>query len=171
MPFRRGPLRESFAAARRTADFGAWAPGAAANRCVKLAAPRWPISRPETHRLTRSAMFLQTLRRWIARHPLSWVLGLALALGGAQFAATAHAYTHVASAASAHDDAHVNAQHECPTCLLAAALGGAAPAPTAIVLIAPLPGAPVAKAAERRFSPRVTLAYASRAPPADALSA
>jgi hypothetical protein len=41
-------------------------------------------------------MSLQALRRWIARHPLSWVLGLALALGGAQVAATAHAYTHVA---------------------------------------------------------------------------
>lgn len=116
-------------------------------------------------------MSLQALRRWIARHPLSWVLGLALALAGAQFAATAHAYTHVARAASAHDNPHANAQHDCPTCLLAAALGGAAPAPAAAVLVAPLPDAPVATAAVRRFSPRVTLAYASRAPPADALSA
>jgi hypothetical protein len=115
-------------------------------------------------------MSLQTLRRWIARHPLSWVLGLALALGGAQAAATAHATTHVASAA-AHDDPHATAQHDCPTCLLAAALGGAAPAPTALVLVAPLPDTPVAAATERRFNPRVTLAYASRAPPADALSA
>ena len=111
-------------------------------------------------------MSLQALRRWIARHPLSWVLGLALALGGAQFAATAHAYTHVATAASSHDDAHATAEHDCPTCLLAAALGGAAPAPTAIVLIAPLATAPVSAPAERSFSPRVTLAYASRAPPA-----
>ena len=116
-------------------------------------------------------MSLQALRRWIARHPLSWVLGLALALAGAQFSATAHAYTHVASAASAPDDRHVSAQHDCPTCLLAAALGGAAPAPTAAVLVAPLPEAPIAAAAVRRFSPRATLAYASRAPPADALSA
>ena len=129
------------------------------------------MSLPESRRLIRSAMSLQALRRWIARHPLSWVLGLALALGGAQFAATAHAYTHVASAATAHDDLHANAQHDCPTCLLAAALGGAAPAPSAIVLVAPVPDAPVATAAVRRFSPRVTLAYASRAPPADALSA
>jgi hypothetical protein len=116
-------------------------------------------------------MSLQALRRWITRHPLSWVLGLALALGGAQFAATAHAYTHVASAASAHDEQHVGAQHDCPTCLLAAALGGAAPAPTAAVLVAPLPEAPVAAATMRRFSPRTTLAYASRAPPADIRSA
>jgi hypothetical protein len=116
-------------------------------------------------------MSLQALRRWIARHPLPWVLGLALALAGGQFAATAHAYTHVAGAAAAHDDPHATAQHDCPTCLLAAALGGAAPAPTAIILVAPLPGAPVAAATVRRFTPRTTLAYASRAPPADTLSA
>jgi len=113
-------------------------------------------------------MSLQALRRWIARHPLSWVLGLALALGGAQVAATAHATTHIAGATGAQDDLHANVQHDCPTCLLAAALGGAAPAPDAIVLVAPLPDAPVATTAVGRFSPRVTLAYASRAPPTDA---
>ena len=112
-------------------------------------------------------MSLQALRRWIARHPLSWVLGLALALGGAQFAATAHEYTHIASAASSsHDDLHTAGSHDCPTCLLAAALGGAAPAPTAIVLVAPMDTGPVTAAVEHRFTPRVTLAYASRAPPA-----
>ena len=112
-------------------------------------------------------MSLHALRRWIARHPLSWVLGLALALGGAQFAAAAHATTHVAAATS-HGDLHASTQHDCATCLLAAALGGAAPAPTAPVLVAPLPDAPAATAAVRRFSPRVTLAYASRAPPTGA---
>ena len=112
-------------------------------------------------------MSLQALRRWIARHPLSWVLGLALALGGAQFAATAHEYTHVASAAApSHDDSHASATHDCPTCLLAAALGGAAPAPAAIVLVAPCAETPAAPLAERDFTPRVTLPYASRAPPA-----
>jgi hypothetical protein len=108
----------------------------------------------------------QALRRWIARHPLSWVLGLALALAGAQFAATAHAYTHVATAASAHADPHATAGHDCPTCLLAAALGGAAPAPLAIVLVAPQAMTAAAPSAERAFTPRVTLPYASRAPPA-----
>ena len=111
-------------------------------------------------------MSLQTLRRWIARHPLSWVLGLALALGGAQFAATAHEYSHVATAASSHDGARATNTHDCATCLLAAALGGAAPAPTAIVLVAPLATPPIAVPAERRFTPRFTLPYASRAPPA-----
>ena len=111
-------------------------------------------------------MSLQALRRWIARHPLSWVLGLALALGGAQFAAAAHEYTHVATAASSHDNLHATGAHDCSTCLLAAALGGAAPAPIAIVLIAPLSKADTATPAERRFTPRFTLPYASRAPPA-----
>ena len=111
-------------------------------------------------------MSLQALRRWIARHPLSWVLGLALALGGAQFAATAHAYTHVANAASSHNDPHANGEHDCPTCLLAAALGGAAPAPTALVLVAPSAVAPAAQPVARTFTPRVALPYASRAPPA-----
>ena len=111
-------------------------------------------------------MSLHLLRRWIARHPLSWVLGLALALCGAQAAAAAHEYTHVATAASAHDDLHAATTHDCPTCLLAAALGGAAPAPTAIVLVAPLPATPALALAETCFTPRVALPYASRAPPA-----
>ena len=116
-------------------------------------------------------MSLQALRRWIARHPLSWVLGLALALGGAQFAATAHEITHMASAASSNDDPHANATHDCPTCLLAAALGGAAPAPAAIVLVAPRADAPAGALVEREFTPRVALPYASRAPPASVVTA
>lgn len=116
-------------------------------------------------------MSLQALRRWIARHPVAWVLGLALTLGGAQFAATAHEFSHVANAGSAHDGLHANAAHDCPTCLLAAALGGAAPAPTAVVLLAPSAAVPQAVPAERFFRPRVTLPYASRAPPAQPVSA
>ena len=111
-------------------------------------------------------MSLQALRRWITRHPLSWVLGLTLALGGAQFAATAHAYTHVASAATAHDELHATAGHDCPTCLLAAALGGAAPAPAAAVLVAPSAAETVVARLAHGLSARVTLPYASRAPPA-----
>jgi hypothetical protein len=110
-------------------------------------------------------MSLQALRRWIARHPVAWVLGLALTLGGAQFAAAAHEFTHVATG-SAHVDQHANGTHDCPTCLLAAALGGAAPAPSAIVLVAPHAVAPAAARTERTFVVRFTLPYASRAPPA-----
>ena len=111
-------------------------------------------------------MSLHALRRWIARHPLSWVLGLALALCGAQMAAAAHEYGHIATAASSHDEAHPAAAHDCPTCLLAAALGGAAPAPIAIVLVAPSAVAPGVQPSARTFTPRVALSYASRAPPA-----
>ena len=110
-------------------------------------------------------MSLQALRRWIARHPLSWVLGLALALGGAQAAASAHAVSHLASAAASQDDLHASAEHDCPTCLLAAALGGAAPAPTAIVLVAPLAPASATTLPARDFAVRVVVPYASRAPP------
>ena len=39
---------------------------------------------------------------------------------------------------------------------------------TAIVRVAPQLDAPVATTALRRFTPRTTLAYASRAPPTDA---
>ena len=116
-------------------------------------------------------MSLQALRRWIARHPLSWVLGLALALAGAQSAATAHAYTHVASAAAGHDDLHASAEHDCPGCLLAAALGGAAPAPTAIILVAAEAGGSAMLVPAHEFAPRVVLPYASRAPPARAVTA
>ena len=115
-------------------------------------------------------MSLQALRRWIARHPFAWVLGLALALSGAQFAAAAHELSHVASTVSAHDDlhgdAHANAAHDCPTCLQMAALGGAAPAPVTFALVAPQAPLPVAAQAERSFTARVALPYASRAPPA-----
>jgi hypothetical protein len=115
-------------------------------------------------------MSLQALRRWIARHPVAWVLGLALALGGAQLAAAAHEFTHVATS-STHVDHHANGSHDCPTCLLAAALGGAAPAPTAAVLVAPHAVAPSVARPERTFVARFTLPYASRAPPAQPVSA
>ncbi len=113
-------------------------------------------------------MSLQALRRWIARHPLSWVLGLALALAGAQAAAAAHELTHLASAAASHDDAHPATGHDCPTCLLAAALGGAAPAPTAVLQVAPQATAPVTGCMAHRFVARATRAYAPRAPPGNA---
>jgi predicted NBD/HSP70 family sugar kinase len=114
-------------------------------------------------------MSLQALRRWIARHPVQWVLGVALGLtltlGGAQMAAAAHEIAHAASVAHA-QDLHATAGHDCPSCLAAAALGGAAPAPATVVLFAPHSQVSATLAVERRFTPRVTLPYASRAPPA-----
>ena len=108
-------------------------------------------------------MSLQALRRWIARHPLSWVLGLALALGGAQFAATAHAYTHVASAASSHDDPARERRARLPH-LPAGGRPSAAPhrhrprsSWSRLQAVAP-----TAQPITRVFTPRVALPYASR---------
>lgn len=110
-------------------------------------------------------MSLHAFRRWIARYPVAWVLGLALTLGGAQFAAAAHEFTHIGGT-STHVDQHANGTHDCPTCLLAAALGGAAPAPAAIVPASTHAAAPAVPRTQRTFAVRFTLPYASRAPPA-----
>lgn len=114
------------------------------------------------------------LRRRITRHPLAWVLALALALVGAQTAGAVHALSHglaSSAAASVHASAepgakaHAVAGADCLTCLAAAALGGAAPAP----VLAPLPvdvaAAPVVARVDTAWTPRVLRAYASRAPP------
>ena len=116
-------------------------------------------------------MSLHALRRWISRHPFAWVLGLALAIGGAQAAAAAHEYTHTASTGAGHVDAHDGVGHDCSLCLLAAALGGAAPAPAAAVLVAPRLPTDVRQPAMRAFAPRTALAYASRGPPGAGSSA
>ena len=119
-------------------------------------------------------MFPQALRRWIVRHPVQWVLGVALglvlALSGAQLAAAVHEISHVASAAHA-DDLHAANGHDCPTCLAAAALGGAAPASASVVPLASEAAVASPLDVERRFTPRTTLPYASRAPPAPAITA
>lgn len=110
-----------------------------------------------------------TVRRWIARHPLAWVLGLALAVCGAQSAAIVHELGHVASATAAQergdDGAAASASHDCPLCLLAAALGGGAPAPESLAVAVPTATIAVAPSAGVAFVPRFALAYGSRAPP------
>ena len=113
-------------------------------------------------------MPLHALRRWFARHSASGVLGLALGLalilGGAQVAAACHEIAHVAAASDTRD-LHAGASHDCPTCLLAAAIGGAATAPTAAVFVAPDAALAAPGVAAREFTPRFEHAYASRAPP------
>ena len=113
-------------------------------------------------------MPLHALRRWLARHSASGVLGLALGLalilGGAQVAAACHEITHVVASPDARD-LHASASHDCPTCLLAAAIGGAATAPSAAVLLAPDATLAAPGAAASEFTPRFARAYASRAPP------
>ena len=113
-------------------------------------------------------MPLHALRRWLARHSASGVLGLALGLalilGGAQVAGACHEIAHVTASSDARD-LHANSSHDCPTCLLAAAIGGAATAPSAAVLVAPDATLAAPGVASREFTPRFERAYASRAPP------
>jgi len=113
-------------------------------------------------------MFFHALRRWLARRSASGVLGLALGLaavlGGAQVAAACHEITHVGAALDTRD-LHAAGSHDCPICLLAAAIGGAATAPAAVVLHAPDATLGAPHAVSDGFAPRFTRAYASRAPP------
>lgn len=113
-------------------------------------------------------MPLHALRRWLARHSACGVLGLALALaailGGGQVAAACHEIAHIAAASDTRD-LHANGSHDCPTCLLAAAIGGAATAPPATVVLAPDATLAAPGAAAHAFTPRFARIYASRAPP------
>jgi hypothetical protein len=112
-------------------------------------------------------MILHALRRWLARRSASGVLGLALGLtlllAGAQAASVCHEITHSRTAAAR--DLHTAGGHDCPTCLLAAAIGGAATAPPAVVLHAPRATLATPRAIAAGFAPRFARVYASRAPP------
>ncbi len=122
-------------------------------------------------------MLLHALRRWFARHPKQWMLGVALgltlSLGGAQLAAACHEAAHVVAQSRSGDtgEQHGRATHDCPLCLLAAAIGGAATAPATVALHVPHVALARPAAAALDFTPRVVRAYASRAPPARAVSA
>jgi len=121
-------------------------------------------------------MPFHALRRWLARHSAAGVLGLALGLagilGGAQTAALVHEFAHLDDgSARPAGRAHPRAGLDCPTCLLAAALGGIAAAPSAPAVHAPEAALAAPQAAPRAFSPRRARAYASRAPPRAAAAA
>lgn len=130
---------------------------------------------------------------------LGLALGLAALLSGAQLVAACHEISHVAAAArevgvanastststtaspSASDssasmtsdagDAHVGDGHDCPTCLLAAALGGAATAPPTPALHVAQDADATPPATATDFAPRTLRRYASRGPPAAATPA
>jgi hypothetical protein len=129
---------------------------------------------------------LPALRRWFTRHPARWVLGVALGLclTGGQLVAACHELSHlfaqpgsdlvVAMLASDGDKSAPSsaaASHDCPLCLLAAALGGIATAPAGPALAAADDPALASPAVARRFVPRFAPAYASRAPPLASLAA
>ena len=125
-----------------------------------------------------------SLRRWFTRHPARWVLGvmLAMTLGGAQLVAACHQISHAfasdiadagATTLSQGDRAGNNAtqpgalagNHDCPTCLLCAAMSGAATAPQGPVLLVAADATPTPGAIAHDFVPRHARIYASRAPP------
>jgi len=125
-------------------------------------------------------MSLHRLRRWLARHPLAWALGLALVLAGAQTVGAVHELSHGPSLSFAAPSAapatntpapttdagwHLGASGDCLTCLAVAALGGAAPAPCIAALVVDPPSTPWTADVAVAFSPRLLRAYASRAPP------
>jgi hypothetical protein len=105
-------------------------------------------------------------RRFATRR-FAWLLWLGLLLPVAQLAAATHALSH-ARLASSRDDPHPQAPHvvHCDLCLIAASVGGAAPAAAGATFIAPtLPSSlPEGVIAAPRAAVTV-LAYRSRAPP------
>jgi hypothetical protein len=141
-------------------------------------------------------MPFHNVRRWLARYPLAWVLGLALALVGAQTAGAVHELSHglahvgftaepadpfavvvppapkadtsahALSAASADHKSHLGAAGECVACLAAAALVGAAPAPSVPPILVDAPSTSWTTQVATSWTPGVLRAYASRAPPA-----
>ena len=121
------------------------------------------------------------VRRWLARNPARWVVAvlLGMTLGGAQLVAACHEISHTigpgnasfgaaATAQADKADGHAGsatATHDCPLCLMAAALGGTATAPDGPALPPADDTAAAPSAAAHDFAPRFTRVYASRAPP------
>jgi hypothetical protein len=127
------------------------------------------------------------LHRWFVRSGTRWVLvaWMSLALVGAQTLAARHELSHlfagsagsvgsvgserVAEAAVAPDGAghpaSLPASHECPLCLLAAALGGTAAGPHGLTFCAAASVMPGPCVPGHVWTPRFLRGYASRAPP------
>jgi hypothetical protein len=98
---------------------------------------------------------------------LAWLLWFALLVPVAQFAAAAHPLSHAAAEARGDADGKRSLhQTHCDLCLVAAAIGGAAPAgePPAPGVLAPRHAAPTL-APVAVWLARPALAYLSRAPP------
>ena len=120
-------------------------------------------------------------RRWFNRPRARWALAalLSLTLVAAQALAARHELSHLfdgaavgelSAAATGSVDAtghpaSVQASHECPLCLLAAALGGAALGPQGLTFSGVEFSSPEPRTPERAWVPAPLRAYASRAPP------
>lgn len=112
-------------------------------------------------------MALSALRSLIHRRgSMAWLLALVLWLPVAQWAAASHALLHLPGAAADRGDAPAHPPAPCDTCIVAAALGAAAPqSPAAIALLPGLHQAhPQAPQPADALLP-VAAPYRSRAPP------
>jgi hypothetical protein len=112
-------------------------------------------------------MTLASLRRNLhSRHALAWVLLLALWLPAAQWAAAAHALFHLQGSVAHNVERPAHLPSPCDTCIVAAALGGAAPATEAHAPLPPdLPQAAPQPPATSFVLPAPPAPYRSRAPP------
>jgi hypothetical protein len=100
------------------------------------------------------------------RRSVAWLLALLLWLPVAQWAAASHALLHLPGTAADGSERPAHLPGSCATCIVAAAIGGAAPhSPPAITLLPAaddaLPQAPVPTDAVLLFA----APYRSRAPP------
>lgn len=111
-------------------------------------------------------MALTLLRRMIHARRLAWVLAWALLLPVAQWASAAHALTHLHPSSTQQRDPGAPAAGFCDICVVAAAIGGAAPTPEQPAPVADLPAATpspfIAPTVPRGAPPP---SYRSRAPP------
>lgn len=120
--------------------------------------------------MMRPVMVLASLRSAVRGRRFAWLLALALWLPMAQWAAAAHGFTHLQAGSIAAGEAPDQPAHlpgSCDLCLVAAALGSAAPGN------ASTPTVPIAASAVHAVwhdvpaaATRPALAYLSRAPPA-----
>ena len=117
-------------------------------------------------------MEFAALRSAVRTRRFAWLLALALWLPVAQWTAATHALLHLHAAAGtqgAADERRQPAQlpGPCDLCVVAAAIGGAAPLPAAHgVPLAQVAGDPPAYLPQAALFAAPALAYRSRAPPA-----
>ena len=114
----------------------------------------------------RAAMVLASFRSALRTRPFAWLLALALWLPAAQWAAATHALLHLDASAGQSREQPAHLPGACDLCVVAVAVGGAAPpSGAALPLLAP---APAAQPSDRDVVARAAASahpYQSRAPP------
>ena len=114
----------------------------------------------------RAAMVIAAFRSTSRTRPVAWLLALALWLPAAQWAAATHALLHLDASAGASREQPADLPAGCDLCVVAAAIGGAAPpSGAALPLFSPVPAA---QPSERNVVARAAAPahpYQSRAPP------